>query len=143
VLEPGRVLVGNAGILLTRVLYRKSTPARRFVVVDAGMNDLIRPALYDAHHDLRPVKQRRGRPTVADVVGPVCESTDVLARGRRLVLPRGGDLYAIMSAGAYGMSMASNYNSRRRPAEVMVDGDRWRIIRRREAYEDLWRGETT
>ena len=135
------MLVGNAGVLITRVLYRKRSPARHFVVVDAGMNDLIRPALYDAHHDLRPVKQRRGRAIAVDVVGPVCESTDVLARGRRLVLPRPGDLYAIMSAGAYGMTMASNYNSRPRPAEILVDGERWRIIRQRESYEDLWRGE--
>jgi diaminopimelate decarboxylase len=142
ILEPGRVLVGNAGILLTRVLYRKNSPARRFVVVDAGMNDLIRPALYEAHHDIRPVNTRRGRKVTVEVVGPVCESTDVLARARRLVLPRPGDLYAIMSAGAYGMSMASNYNSRRRPAEVLVDGARWRIVRQRETYEDLWRGET-
>jgi diaminopimelate decarboxylase len=142
ILEPGRVLVGNAGILLTRVLYRKNSPARRFVVVDAGMNDLIRPALYEAHHDIRPVNTRRGRKVTVEVVGPVCESTDVLARARRLVLPHPGDLYAIMSAGAYGMSMASNYNSRRRPAEVLVDGVRWRIVRQRETYEDLWRGET-
>jgi diaminopimelate decarboxylase len=141
VLEPGRVLVGNAGLLLTRVLYRKRSPARHFVVVDAGMNDLIRPALYEAHHDIRPVKTRVGRTLTLEVVGPVCESSDVLARKRRLVLPRAGDLYGVMSAGAYGMSMASNYNSRRRPAEVLVDGRSWRVIRERERYEDLWRGE--
>jgi diaminopimelate decarboxylase len=141
VLEPGRVLVGNAGLLLTRVLYRKRSPARHFVVVDAGMNDLIRPALYEAHHDIRPVKARVGRTLSLEVVGPVCESSDVLARKRRLVLPRAGDLYGVMSAGAYGMSMASNYNSRRRPAEVLVDGRSWRVIRERERYEDLWRCE--
>ncbi|MBF5044586.1 diaminopimelate decarboxylase [Aggregicoccus sp. 17bor-14] len=142
VFEPGRVLVGNAGVLLTRVLYRKRTPARTFVVVDAGMNDLMRPALYDAHHALQPLrKPRGGKAEPVDVVGPVCESTDVLARGRELVLPRQGDLYAVMSAGAYGMSMASTYNSRPRPAEVLVDGEAWRVVREREALEDLWRGE--
>ncbi|TSC32438.1 diaminopimelate decarboxylase [Corallococcus sp. Z5C101001] len=140
-LEPGRSLVGNAGVLLTRVLYRKPTEARTFVVVDAGMNDLLRPALYEAHHALQPVVKRRGRDVEVDVVGPVCESTDVLARARPLVLPRQGDLYAFMSAGAYGMSMASTYNSRPRPAEVLVDGAAWRVVRERERVEDLWRGE--
>ncbi len=141
ILEPGRALVGNAGVLLTRVLYRKETPAKTFVVVDAGMNDLIRPALYEAHHALQPVVKRRGKPVEVDVVGPVCESTDVLAKARPLVLPRQGELYAVMSAGAYGMSMASNYNSRPRPAEVLVEGAAWRVIREREKPEDLWRGE--
>ncbi|MFB1480009.1 diaminopimelate decarboxylase [Corallococcus sp. RDP092CA] len=140
-LEPGRALVGNAGALLTRVLYRKPTQARTFVVVDAGMNDLMRPALYEAHHALLPVMKRRGRDVEVDVVGPVCESTDVLARARPLVLPRQDDLYAFMSAGAYGMSMASTYNSRPRPAEVLVDGAAWRVVRERERVEDLWRGE--
>ncbi|MFZ5468709.1 MAG: diaminopimelate decarboxylase [Myxococcota bacterium] len=141
VLEPGRVLVGNAAVLLTRVLYRKQTPAKRFVVVDAGMNDLLRPALYEAHHELLPVQKHAGRFAAVDVVGPVCESTDVLARGRRLVEPRPGALYAVMSAGAYGMSMASNYNSRLRPAEVLVDGAKYRVVRARESLTDLWRGE--
>lgn len=141
ILEPGRVLVGNGGLLLTRVLYRKRTVARQFVVVDAGMNDLIRPALYEAHHEVRPVLRRAGRATEVEVVGPVCESTDVLAKGRRLVLPRQGELLALMSAGAYGMSMASNYNSRPRPAEVLVDGADFQLVRRREGIEDLWRGE--
>jgi diaminopimelate decarboxylase len=141
IFEPGRVVVGNAGLLLTRVLYRKETPHRRFVVVDAGMNDLLRPALYEAHHAIQPVTQRRGKPVEVDVVGPVCESTDVLARQRSLVLPRAGELWALMSAGAYGMCMASNYNSRPRPAEVMVDGAAWRVVRERERVEDLWRGE--
>ncbi|MET0401689.1 MAG: diaminopimelate decarboxylase, partial [Cystobacter sp.] len=122
VFEPGRSVVGNAGVLLTRVLFRKKTPARQFVVVDAGMNDLMRPALYDAHHGLQPLVKRTGREVDVDVVGPVCESTDVLARQRSLVLPRQGELFAFMSAGAYGMSMASTYNSRPRPAEVLVDG---------------------
>jgi diaminopimelate decarboxylase len=141
VLEPGRALVGNAGVLLTRVLYRKKTPAKHFVVVDAGMNDLIRPALYEAHHGFEPLVKRRGKAVEVDVVGPVCESTDVLAKARPLVLPQAGELYAFMSAGAYGMSMASNYNSRPRPAEVMVDGEAWRVVRERERIEDLWRGE--
>ena len=141
VFEPGRVVVGNAGLLVTRVLFRKKTPARHFVVVDAGMNDLMRPALYDAHHGLQPLVQRRGKTVEVDVVGPVCESTDVLARQRELVLPQQGELYALMSAGAYGMSMASNYNSRPRPAEVLVDGDAWRVVRERESVQDLWRGE--
>lgn len=141
ILEPGRALVGNAGVLLTRVLYRKPTSARTFVVVDAGMNDLIRPALYEAHHTLLPLQQRRGKAVEVDVVGPVCESTDVLAKGRPLALPQAGDLYAFMSAGAYGMSMASTYNSRPRPAEVLVDGAAWRVVRERERVEDLWRGE--
>lgn len=142
-LEPGRVLVGNAGVLLTRVLYRKESPSRRFVIVDAGMNDLLRPALYEAHHQIVPVVARRGRPTEVDVVGPICESTDVLGKARKLVLPRQGDLLAILSAGAYGMSMASTYNSRPRPAEVLVSQKGFRVVRAREPLEDLWRGEST
>ena len=141
VLEPGRVLVGNAGLLLTRVLYRKGQASSRFVVVDAGMNDLIRPALYGAHHELLPVERRAGRKAPRTVVGPVCESSDVLARARPLVPPRPGDLLAVMSAGAYGMSMASNYNSRPRPAEVLVSGRTFRVVRDRERQSDLWRGE--
>lgn len=141
VLEPGRSLVGNAGVLLTRVLYRKQTPAKHFTVVDAGMNDLLRPALYEAHHAFVPLLKRRGKAVEVDVVGPVCESTDVLAKARPLVLPQAGELYAFLSAGAYGMSMASNYNSRPRPAEVLVDGEAWRVVRERERTEDLWRGE--
>ena len=141
VLEPGRVLVGNAGLLLTTVLYRKKTPARAFLVVDAGMNDLLRPALYEAHHAVVPVAPRRGRTATWDVVGPVCESSDVLGARRRLPPVTPGDLLAVLSAGAYGMSMASNYNSRPRPAEVLVDGARFRVVRDREATEDLWRHE--
>jgi len=139
--EPGRVLAGNAGVLLTRVLYRKRAGGRTLVVVDAGMNDLLRPALYGAEHAIVPVRAPRGRAQTLDVVGPVCESTDVLARRRRLVLPEPGALLAIRGAGAYGMSMASTYNGRPRPAEVLVSGQRARVIRRREKVEDLWRGE--
>jgi diaminopimelate decarboxylase len=142
VLEPGRVLVGNAGLLLTRVLFNKRTPAKHFVIVDAGMNDLIRPALYEAHHEIQPVERRLGGTVKVDIVGPVCESSDVLGRERRLVSPRAGELLAVMSAGAYGMVMASNYNSRGRPAEVLVDGAEYRVVRAREGHADLWRGES-
>jgi diaminopimelate decarboxylase len=141
VLEPGRVLVGNAGVLLTRVLYRKKTRGGGFLIVDAGMNDLIRPALYDATHGIVPVAPRRGKKTVWDVVGPVCESADVLGKKRALPPLLPGDLLAVQSAGAYGMSMASNYNSRARPAEVLVSGSRFRVVRAREKAEDLWRLE--
>ncbi len=141
-LEPGRVLAGNAGILLTRVLYRKKTQGKTWVIVDAGTNDLLRPALYGAEHEILPVLRRAGKPALVDVVGPLCESSDVLAGNRKMTLPEQGDLLAIMSAGAYGMSMASNYNSRPRPAEVLVEGSRFRVIRERESYDDLLRGES-
>ena len=141
VMEPGRVLVGNAGVLLTKVLYRKKTPARQFVIVDAGMNDLLRPALYEAHHEIASVAPRRGKKQKVDVVGPVCESSDVLGYDRLLPPQAQGDLLAVMSAGAYGMSMASNYNARPRPAEVLVDGSSYRVVRRRESLEDLLRNE--
>ncbi len=141
IVEPGRVLVGNAGVLLTRVLYRKQSAKKRLVIVDAGMNDLLRPALYDAHHEIVAVAPRSPHREICDVVGPVCESSDVLGRRRRLPPLDAGDLLAIQSAGAYGMSMSSTYNSRPRPAEVLVDGSKFRIIRRRESIDDLWRGE--
>ncbi|HEY6106820.1 MAG TPA: diaminopimelate decarboxylase [Anaeromyxobacteraceae bacterium] len=141
--EPGRLLVANAGVLLSRVLLRKQGHgARRFVVIDAGMNDLMRPALYQAHHDLEPVGRPRRGSEVVDVVGPVCESADVLARRRRLSPLSTGDLVVLRTAGAYGMAMASQYNARPRPAEVLVDGRSWRIIRARESYKDLVRGES-
>jgi diaminopimelate decarboxylase len=142
VLEPGRVLVANAGVLLTRVLYRKKTPAKHFVIVDAGMNDLLRPALYEAHHDIRPIAPRKGKKVTVEIVGPVCESSDVLGHGRSLPPLQQGDLLAIMTAGAYGMSMSSSYNSRPRPAEVLVDEGRARVVRTRETLTDLMRGET-
>ena len=141
ILEPGRVISGNAAVLLTRVLYRKRTQPKTFVIVDAGMNDLLRPALYDARHVLEPVLKRSGRSLPVDVVGPVCESSDVLARNRKMVLPERGDLFAVRGAGAYGMSMASNYNSRPLPAEVLVAENRFRVIRARETLEDLVSGE--
>jgi len=144
-LEPGRSIVGNAGVLLTRVLYRKDTGNKKFVVIDAAMNDLIRPPLYDSYHEVRPVSEARlGSPTEkVDVVGPICESGDFLAKDRELARTEEGDLLAVMSAGAYGFAMASNYNTRPRAAEVLVDGNRYTIVRRRETYEDLVAGETT
>jgi diaminopimelate decarboxylase len=142
-LEPGRLLVANAGVLLSRVLLRKQGHrGRRFAVIDAAMNDLLRPALYDAHHEVEPVGRPRPGAEVVDVVGPVCESADVLAKRRRLSTLQSGDLLVFRTAGAYGMSMASQYNARPRPPEVLVDGRSWRIIRARETYADLIRGET-
>lgn len=142
IFEPGRVIVGNAGILVTRVLYTKRTPAKNFVIVDAGMNDLIRPSLYDSYHAIQPVRQHEGRRQVTvDVVGPICESGDFLAKDRELGMVEPGELLAVMSAGAYGFAMASNYNARPRPAEVLVKEDRHFVIRARESYEDLIRGE--
>jgi diaminopimelate decarboxylase len=140
-IEPGRSIVGNAGALLTRVIQRKKSPSKEFVVVDAAMNDLIRPALYKAHHEIVPLRPTEGE-SVVDVVGPVCESGDFLARNRLLAGVGAGDYLAVLSAGAYGFTQASNYNSRPRAPEVLVDGDRWRLIRRRESWEDLIRGET-
>ncbi|MCC7384008.1 MAG: diaminopimelate decarboxylase [Deltaproteobacteria bacterium] len=138
ILEPGRVIVGNAGILLTRLLYVKRTPGKTFYVVDAAMNDLVRPALYGAHHEIWPARRRPGNPrVVADVVGPICESSDVLAAGRELEEAQPGDLLAVMSAGAYGFSMASTYNSRPLAAEVMVSGDRFEVIRCRQTIGEL------
>ena len=143
-LEPGRSIVGNAGLLLTRVLYRKDTGQKQFVIIDAAMNDLIRPALYDAYHEIRPVNEARlgGPVETVDVVGPVCESGDFVAKDRELAQAQEGDLLAIMSAGAYGFAMSSNYNTRPRAVEVLVDGDSYTIVRRRETYEDLVAGET-
>jgi diaminopimelate decarboxylase len=140
--EPGRSIAGPAGMLLTRVLYRKRNGAKEFVIVDAAMNDLIRPALYRAHHEILPVRRSSLPPIVADVVGPVCETGDFLARDRQMVNAMPGDFLAVDTAGAYGFVQASNYNSRPRAPEVLVDGDQWRIVRRRETYEDLVRGET-
>jgi diaminopimelate decarboxylase len=139
--EPGRVIVGNAGVLLTRVLYVKTSGTKTFVIVDAAMNDLIRPAFYDAFHEIRPVARRAAPLVRADVVGPICESGDFLARDRELATPAPGDLLAVMSAGAYGFTMASNYNARPRAAEVMCAGADFTVVRRRETYDDLVRGE--
>jgi diaminopimelate decarboxylase len=139
-LEPGRALVGNAGVLLTRVEYLKHNVDRAFAVVDAAMNDLMRPALYEAWHDILPVTPREGATRLYDVVGPVCESGDFLGKGRDLSLAE-GDLLAVMSAGAYGMSMSSNYNTRPRAAEVMIDGETMHLVREREPIATLFAGE--
>jgi diaminopimelate decarboxylase len=139
--EPGRSVVGAAGVLLTRVLYRKRNVNKEFVVVDAAMNDLIRPALYRSHHDIMPLRETDRPEIVADVVGPVCETGDFLARDRTMANVAPGDYLAIATTGAYGFVLASNYNARRRPPEVLVEGEKWRIIRTRENYEDLVRGE--
>ncbi len=145
ILEPGRFIAGNAGILVTRVLYLKSTPKKKFVIVDAGMNDLVRPALYDAYHNILPLhlSEKDTRMTQkADVVGPICESGDFFAKSRRMPRVQEGDYLAIMSAGAYGFSMSSNYNSRRRAEEVLVIKDQSFVIRKRESWEDLVHNES-
>ena len=142
ILEPGRVIVGNAGILVTRVLYRKSAPDKEFVIVDAGMNDLIRPTLYQAYHGIQPVMRKASEAIRADVVGPICESGDFLAQDREMSDVQRDDLLAVMSAGAYGFTMASNYCSRPRIAEVMVKADQYEIIRKRQTYGDLVDGES-
>ncbi len=141
VLEPGRRLVGNAGLLLTRVEFLKEGEAKNFAIIDAAMNDLMRPALYEAWHDIDPVVPRAGATRDYDVVGPVCETGDFLGQARPLNL-QAGDLLAVMSAGAYGMAMASNYNTRPRAVEVMVDGEQVHVIRRRETVEQLYAGES-
>lgn len=140
VFEPGRALVGNAGVLLTKVEYLKQTETKNFAIVDAAMNDLMRPALYDAYHDIKAVKPRTEASVIYEIVGPVCESGDFLGHDRALALQE-GDLLAIMSAGAYGMSMSSNYNTRPRAAEVMVDNDQCHLVRKREEIADLFAGE--
>lgn len=143
IMEPGRVIVGNAGVLLTKVLYTKDGETKRFLIVDAAMNDLIRPSLYDAHHDIRPVYETvaRGAKETVDVVGPVCESGDFLAKDRVMPQMNAGDLMAVMSAGAYGFVMSSNYNSRPRVPEVLVHEGQIHVIRARESYDDLVHGE--
>jgi len=140
VMEPGRFLVGNGGILVCCVQYIKESTSKKFIIVDAGMNDLLRPSLYDAHHEVLAVEET-GDILHGDLVGPVCESGDFIAKDRNLPAAKEGDLLAIQSAGAYGFSMSSNYNSRPRAAEVMVDGDKWFIIRQRETLKDLIAGE--
>ena len=141
IIEPGRVIVGNAGILVTKVLYTKEG-SKNFTIVDAGMNDLARPSLYGAYHSIQPVEERGEGQEVADLVGPICETGDFLARERILPVSQSGDLLAVMSAGAYGFSMSSNYNSRPRVAEVLVRGDQFQVIRQRETLASLIQGET-
>ncbi|HYY13063.1 MAG TPA: diaminopimelate decarboxylase [Chthoniobacterales bacterium] len=143
-IEPGRFLVGNAGVLLTRISYIKQIDQKKFAIVDAGMNDLIRPALYHSYHEIAPVKEpitTTSKMEKVDIVGPVCESGDFFALDREMPPLKQGDLLAIMSAGAYGFAMASNYNSRPFPAEALVDGDQFKLIRKRQTWEDLVRGE--
>lgn len=142
ILEPGRSMIGGAGVLVTKVMYVKETPIHRYVIIDAAMNDLMRPALYDAYHPIRHVTSDSSRhDTTCEIVGPVCETGDFIAKGRVMPLPKAGDLLEIGSAGAYGMAMASNYNVRPRAAEVLVDGDAVRLIRRRETRDDMLRTE--
>ena len=140
-LEPGRYLIGDAGVLLARVLYRKDVGTKRFLVVDAAMNDLARPALYDAYHAVFPLIDKKDRRVIADIVGPVCESGDYLARGRRIRFLDQGEGLVVATAGAYGYAMGSQYNSRPRPPEILVNGATWTVIRERETLEDLVRGE--
>lgn len=142
ILEPGRVIVGNAGILVTKVLYTKRHLEKNFIIVDAGMNDLVRPSLYRSYHAIQPVEKRDREMIVADVVGPICESGDFFAKDRILPHVKSGELLAVMSAGAYGFTMASNYNTRPKPPEVLVKEDKFFIIREREDYQDLVRGES-
>jgi diaminopimelate decarboxylase len=141
IFEPGRVIVGNAGIFLTEVQYVKDTEEKSFVIVDGGMNHLIRPALYGSYQAIQPVVQGKGERIVADVVGPICESGDFFAKDREIARPKRGDLLAVMSAGAYGFTMASNYNSFPKPPEILVDGDKYHVIRKRETFDDLIKGE--
>ena len=141
-IEPGRSVVGPAGVLLTRVLYRKRNGAKEFMIVDAAMNDLIRPALYRAHHEIVPLRRNNLPQVTADVVGPVCETGDFLARDRHMANAMPGDYLAVCTAGAYGFAQASNYNSRPRAPEVLVEGSKFRVVRTRETYEDLVRGES-
>jgi diaminopimelate decarboxylase len=140
-IEPGRSIVGNAGILVTKCLYTKRTGGKNFLIVDAGMNDLVRPSLYGSYHEILPLEKTRRGKEKADVVGPICESGDFLAKDRELPVVNQGEFLAVMSAGAYGFSMGSNYNSRPRPAEVLVDGAGHRLIRKRGTYRGLVRGE--
>ncbi|MBL7071915.1 MAG: diaminopimelate decarboxylase [Candidatus Omnitrophica bacterium] len=143
ILEPGRFIAGNSGILVMSVVYVKETEAKKFVIVDAGLNDLIRPALYGAHHEIKPVmKAESANKEKVDIVGPICETGDFFAKDRRMPELQNGDLLAIMSAGAYGFSMVSNYNARPKPCEVMVSGNEFFVVREREAYKDLIKGES-
>jgi diaminopimelate decarboxylase len=142
-LEPGRSIVGPAGVLLTRVLYRKTNNRKRFLIVDAAMNDLVRPSLYGAYHEIVPVSRKSPATEITDVVGPICETGDFFARDRKLPLVDEGDLLAILDVGAYGAVLGSNYNTRGRAAEVLVDGKRAKVIRRRESLDDQLRTEAT
>ena len=141
IVEPGRFIMGNAGALLTETIYVKKSVTKNFIVVDAGMNDLIRPAMYDSYHGIEAVSEGSGEEITADVVGPICETGDYFGKDRTLPEPNPGDYFAVMSSGAYGMAMASQYNAFPRPAEVLVNGNDARVVRERETYQDLWQGE--
>jgi diaminopimelate decarboxylase len=141
-LEPGRYIVGNAGVLLTRCLYEKKGSAKTFKIVDAGMNDLIRPALYEGHHEIAPLQENSGALVTADVVGPICESGDFFCQNREMPDFQPGDVIALLSAGAYGFVMASNYNTRPLPAEILVDGSTSKVVRKRQTLEDVIAGES-
>jgi len=142
VMEPGRFIAGNAGIFVTKVLYLKDNGFKKFLIVDGGMNDLIRPSLYNAYHEVVPAKKRTAKKIKVDVVGPICESGDFFAKGRMLPKLNKGDLLAVMGAGAYGYVMASNYNVRGRAPEVIVKGNKFAVTKKRETFQDLLRGET-
>ncbi len=139
-MEPGRFIVGNAGIFITRKLYLKDNGVKKFIIVDAGMNDLVRPSMYGSYHEIIPVKKAGGRNVVCDVVGPICESGDVFAHDREVANVKDGELLALLSAGAYGYVMSSNYNVRPRSAEVMVKGNKWAVVQEREDFKDLIKG---
>jgi len=140
-MEPGRFIVGNAGILVTKTIYLKDNGVKKFLIVDAGMSDLIRPSLYGSYHEIIPVVQTNAPKVVVDVVGPICESGDFLGKERLLPVMEKGELLAVLSAGAYGYVMASNYNVRSKPAEVLVKGKQFAVIKEREKFEDLIKGE--
>jgi diaminopimelate decarboxylase len=142
ILEPGRVLVGNSGIFVTKLLYVKKVPGKTFYIVDGAMNDLVRPSLYGAYHEIVPVKDKNGKKIKVDIVGPVCESGDFLAKDREIARLASGELLAVMGAGAYGFSMSSNYNSRRRVPEVLVKEAEFFVIKKRETLRDLVKGES-
>jgi len=142
ILEPGRALVGNSGIFVTKLLYVKKVPGKTFYIVDGAMNDLVRPSLYGAYHEIIPVKGKNNKIITADIVGPVCESGDFLAKDREISLLASGELLAVMGAGAYGFSMSSNYNSRRRVPEVLVKEGNFYVIKKRETSKDLIKGES-
>jgi diaminopimelate decarboxylase len=141
ILEPGRFIVGNAGILVTRVQFVKQTGHKNFVIVDGAMNDLVRPAMYDSYHEIIPLTERNGKLISSDVVGPVCESTDFFCKDRPMPKVAEGDCLALLSAGAYGFVMASNYNTRSMAAEILVNGKKAEVVRKRQDIEELWEGE--
>ena len=137
IIELGRSIIGSAGILISRVLYRKQTSKKTFIIVDAGMNDIIRPSLYGSYHGVIPVIERMAEKKTVDIVGPICESGDFIAKDREIPLPVEGDFLAVLTAGAYVMAMSSNYNSRPRAAEILVDHDKITLVTKRETYEDI------